>query len=332
MTQGTILVVGGAGYVGSHAAKALSSAGYQPIVLDNLSRGHREFVRWGNLIVGDVRDRALLDRIFSKHRIDAVMHFAALAYVDESVGDPGSYYDVNVGGTRVLLDAMVNANVLALVFSSTCAIYGEVGEAAIDEELPPRPINPYGMTKLVCERMMDDYGVAHGLRSIRLRYFNSAGGDPELEIGEDHEPETHLIPLILDAALGRRASISIFGTDYPTPDGTAVRDYIHVADLADAHVRALKDLLGGGSSAALNLGTGSGTSVAELVAAAEQLVGHAIPVERTNRRSGDPARLVADPARAAQRLGWSAQRSDTATILRDALAWRQKRFGAPRRP
>ena len=329
MTHSSILVVGGAGYVGSHAAKALAAAGHRPLVLDNLSRGHREFVRWGDLIVGDLRDRVLLDRIFRENRIDAVMHFAALAYVGESVSDPGSYYDVNVGGTRVLLDAMIAARIPALVFSSTCAIYGEVGDAAIDEALPPRPINPYGMTKLVCERMMDDYGTAHGLRSIRLRYFNAAGGDPQLEIGEDHEPETHLIPLILDAALGRRQSISIFGSDYSTPDGTAVRDYIHVADLADAHVRALEDLLRGGSSAALNLGTGKGTSVAELVAAAEQLVGRSIRVERADRRAGDPARLVADATKAAQRLGWSPRVSDTVTILRDALAWRQKRFGAP---
>ena len=254
------------------------------------------------------------------------MHFAALAYVGESSAEPGRYYDVNVNGTRTLLDAMVAAGVGAIVFSSTCAVYGEPATATISEATRPDPINPYGMTKLVCERMMDDFGRAHDLRSIRLRYFNAAGGDPDLDVGEDHEPETHLIPLVLDAAMGRRPSITIFGDDYPTPDGTAIRDYIHVADLARAHVAALGRLLGGSATTALNLGTGRGVSVAELIACAEQVTGTTINTSIGARRPGDPARLVADPGRAGELLGWSAARSDLATILGDAWAWHRQRF------
>jgi UDP-glucose-4-epimerase GalE len=325
-----ILVVGGAGYVGSHAAKALNAVGHEVVVFDNLSRGHREFVRWGPLVVGDVRDRAALDQVFRSHTIDAVLHFAALAYVGESVERPGLYYDVNVNGTRNLLDAMVAARVEAIVFSSTCAIYGEPGTDTISESVNPNPINPYGMTKLVCERMMDDFGHAHGLRSVRLRYFNAAGDDPDLEVGEDHEPETHLIPLVLDAAMGRRPSLSILGGDYPTPDGTAIRDYIHVLDLADAHVRALDRLLAGGDTASVNLGTGRGSSVAEVVATAGNVTGNAIPTLSRPRRPGDPARLVADASRARDLLGWSPCRSDLSTILSDAWRWHLHRFGRQR--
>lgn len=323
-----ILITGGAGYVGSHTSKALAARGHDSVVFDNLSRGHREFVRWGPLIVGDVRDPAALDAVFKAHRIDAVLHFAALAYVAESVTEPGRYYDVNVNGTRTLLDAMNTAGVGAMVFSSTCAIYGEPATATISEETRPAPINPYGMSKLVCERMMDDFGHAHGLRSIRLRYFNAAGCDPDLEIGEDHQPETHLIPLVLDAAIGRRASITIFGTDFPTPDGTPVRDYVHVGDLADAHVRAVDSLLAGASTTALNLGTGRGVSVAELIATAERVTGHTIPTIRSARRPGDPGLLIANPSLAKAELGWSAKRSDLETILGDAWGWHQHRFGA----
>ena len=321
-----ILIAGGAGYVGSHAAKALAAAGHDGVVFDNLSRGHREFVRWGKLHEGDIRDGAALDAVFAAYRFDAVMHFAALAYVGESVTQPGRYYDVNVGGTRSLLDAMVRAGVGRIVFSSTCAVYGEPDTASITEQTRPDPINPYGMTKLVCERMIEDFGAAHSMQSVRLRYFNAAGGDPDGEIGEDHTPETHLIPLVLDAAMGRRPAISIFGSDYPTPDGTAIRDYIHVSDLADGHVRALQHLLSGGSSMSINLGTGQGASVAELIATAASVTGLHIPTETAARRAGDPARLVADPSQAKAILGWSAKRSDLRTILTDAWAWHRRRF------
>jgi UDP-arabinose 4-epimerase len=232
-----ILITGGAGYVGSHCAKALGELGHDGVIFDSLLFGHREFVRWGNLIEGDIRDAAALDAVFAADRFDGVMHFAALAYVGESVTAPGKYFDVNVNGTRVLLDAMVRAGVRTIVFSSSCAIYGEPVSMPITENTAPNPINPYGFTKLVCERMMDDFGRAYGLKSARLRYFNAAGADPAAEIGEDHDPETHIIPLVLDAAAGMRPAVTVFGTDYPTPDGTALRDYIHVCDLARACTR-----------------------------------------------------------------------------------------------
>ena len=296
-------------------------------MLDNLVFGHREFVRWGPLIEGDIRDAAALDTVFSRERIDAVMHFAALAYVGESVTAPGRYYDVNVNGTRVLLDAMVRARVPAIVFSSSCAIYGEPEAMPIRETTPARPINPYGFTKLVCERMMDDFERAHGLRSARLRYFNAAGADPALEIGEHHEPETHLIPLILDVALGRRPAVQIFGTDYPTPDGTAVRDYVHICDLARAHVLALAHLLDGGGTTAVNLASGRGVSVREVVDGACVVTGRPIEARRVGRRPGDPSILVADASAAREQLGWTAERSDLATILADAWRWHVHRFG-----
>ena len=326
-----ILIAGGAGYVGSHAAKALAAVGHQGIVFDNLSRGHREFARWGPLFEGDIRDGAALDAVFAAHRIDAVIHFAALAYVGESVTQPGPYYDVNVGGTRSLLDAMVRAGVGRIVFSSSCAVYGEPGTAGITEETRPEPINPYGMTKLVCEHMIKDFGAAHGIRSVCLRYFNAAGGSPDREIGEDHTPETHLIPLVLDAAIGRRPAISVFGSDYPTPDGTAIRDYIHVCDLADAHVRAIGHLVRSGDSAIFNLGTGKGASVSEIIAAARAATGLDIPTKFAPRRPGDPARLVADPGRARAALGWSATSSDLPNIMSDAWAWHRERFGSSQR-
>jgi len=245
-----ILITGGAGYVGSHCAKALAVAGHDGVVFDNLLFGHRESVRWGPLIEGDIRDASALESVFSEYRFDAVMHFAALAYVGESVTAPGQYYDVNVHGTQTLLNTMVRAGVPLLIFSSSCAIYGEPDNMPISESTAPNPINPYGFSKLICERMMDDFGYAHGIRSARLRYFNAAGADPTAEIGEDHDPETHLIPLVLDAACGRRADVTVFGTDYPTTDGTAVRDYVHVDDLARAHVLALQHLLDNGDTIA----------------------------------------------------------------------------------
>jgi UDP-arabinose 4-epimerase len=322
-----ILITGGAGYVGSHCAKALAAAGHEGVVFDNLLFGHREFVRWGKLMEGDIRDAKALDAAFSAHRIDAVMHFAALAYVGESVSVPGRYYDVNVHGTRVLLDAMVRAGIHAVVFSSSCAIYGEPDCMPIGEGTFLNPINPYGFTKFVCERMMDDFGRAHGVKSARLRYFNAAGADPTAEIGEDHSPETHLIPLVLDAALGVRPAVRVFGTDYPTPDGTALRDYVHVSDLARAHVLALQHLLDRGESIAVNLGTGEGASVRQVIETVQKITGRDVPVRDAPRRPGDPSALVADPKLAREVLSWTSQRSDLATIISDAWRWHSKRFG-----
>ena len=321
-----ILITGGAGYVGSHCAKALTGAGHEGVVFDNLLFGHREFVRWGPLIEGDIRDAEALNSVFSNYRFDAVMHFAALAYVGESVTAPGRYYDVNVNGTRTLLDAMLRAGVRSIVFSSSCTIYGEPDTIPISEHKALNPINPYGFTKLVCERIMQDFGHAHGLKSARLRYFNAAGADPAVEIGEDHDPETHLIPLVLDAASGKRPDVAVFGTDYPTPDGTAVRDYIHVCDLADAHVLALKYLLDDRESIAVNLGTGRGASVCQVINAARRITGSEIVARNESRRAGDPPILVADAQRADEILGWAPQRSDLATIINDAWRWHSKRF------
>jgi UDP-glucose 4-epimerase len=321
-----ILITGGAGYVGSHCAKAASGKGHEIVVFDSLLFGHREFVRWGELIIGDIRDAAALDAVFSNHRIDAVMHFAALAYVGESVTDPNKYYDVNVNGTRILLDAMVRGGVDKIVFSSSCATYGEPTGVPINESTRQNPINPYGFTKVICERMMDDFGRAHRLRSVRLRYFNAAGAQPTAEIGEDHGPETHLIPLVLDAAIGRRPDVTIFGTDYPTSDGTAIRDYIHVVDLARAHTLALEYLLNGGETVALNLGNGKGASVREVIDTARKITGRDISAIDAPRRPGDPAVLVADARKAHDVFGWAAQRSDLTTIIADAWRWHSLRF------
>jgi UDP-glucose-4-epimerase GalE len=326
-----ILITGGAGYVGSHCAKALAAEGHDGIVFDNLTFGHREFIRWGRLIEGDIRDAAALDAVFSTQPIDAVMHFAALAYVGESLTVPGRYYDVNVHGMRVLLDAMVRAGVRVIVFSSSCAVYGEPNCIPIVESTRPDPINPYGFTKLVCERMMDDFDRAYGLKSARLRYFNAAGAEPTAEIGEDHNPETHLIPLMLEVASGMRPSIPVFGTDYPTPDGTAIRDYVHVCDLAGAHVLALQRLLDHGETIAVNLGTGRGVSVRQMIDVVRDVTGRPIAVHNAPRRPGDPSVLVADPTKASELLGWRPQRSDPATIIDDAWRWYRKRFIAGER-
>lgn len=323
-----ILITGGAGYVGSHCAKALAAARHEGIVFDSLLFGHREFVRWGKLIEGDIRDAAALDAVFAANRIDAVMHFAALAYVGESVMAPGLYYDVNVHGTRVLLDAMTRAGVRVIVFSSSCAIYGEPDHMPINESTLLNPINPYGFTKLVCERMMDDFGRAHNLKSARLRYFNAAGAEPTAEIGEHHNPETHLIPLVLDAASDVSREVQIFGTDYPTPDGTALRDYIHVCDLARAHVLALQHLLNRGETIAVNLGSGQGVSVRQVVDTVRTVTGRDVLVRDTPRRPGDPAVLVADATKAREVLGWVPERRDLATIVADAWRWHGKRFGS----
>ena len=323
-----VLITGGAGYVGSHCAKALSRAGHHGVVLDNLHFGHRDLVRWGPLVEADIRDAQALKTVFAGEQFDAVLHFAALAYVGQSVTEPGVYYDVNIHGTRTLLSAMIDAGVSKIVFSSSCAIYGEPAALPITEQTRPDPINPYGFSKLVCERMMDDFGRAHGLRSVRLRYFNAAGADRDGDTGEDHDPETHLIPLVIDAALGSRPPVKVFGTDYPTTDGTAVRDYVHVTDLADAHVKALDHLLAGGETLAVNLGVGRGISVAEIIDAVRRITGRTVAFETAPRRAGDPAALVADPTLAADRLGWTAHCSGLDDLIRDAWAWHLKRFSA----
>jgi UDP-arabinose 4-epimerase len=319
-----ILVTGGAGYVGSHACKVLARAGYRPVVFDNLSRGRREAVRWGPLVEGDLADEARLTAALGEHRVSAVMHFAAYAYVGESVAEPALYYRNNLGGTLSLLEAMRHAGVGEIVFSSTCATYGTPDAVPIREDSPQRPVNPYGETKLAIERALHWYGEAYGIRSAALRYFNAAGADPDGEIGECHEPETHLVPLVLQAALGRRPQIDIYGTDYPTPDGTAIRDYVHVQDLAVAHLCALERLRGGGGNIAVNLGTGHGRSVREVIAAAEAATGRKVPAQAAPRRPGDPPALVADPSLAAEILGWRPQHSDLDTIIRTAFAWQTR--------
>lgn len=326
----TILVTGGAGYIGSHAVLALKQAGYGVIVLDNLVYGHRELVETvlkTELVVGDTNDRALLDDLFSSRDIAAVMHFAAYAYVGESVTDPGKYYRNNVVGTLTLLEAMVAANIKKFVFSSTCATYGVPHEVPIREDHPQSPINPYGASKLMVERILADFDTAHEFKSVCFRYFNAAGADPDGQLGEDHNPETHLIPLVLQTALGKRDSISVFGTDYPTPDGTCVRDYIHVTDLASAHVLGLEYLLNGGDSQAFNLGNGSGFSVKQVIEAAETVTGKSIKVTECDRRPGDPPALVGSSEKAKSILGWQSQYADIQQIMTHAWNWHQKRHG-----
>jgi UDP-arabinose 4-epimerase len=323
MTQ-SVLVTGGAGYVGSHACKALAGAGYLPVVYDNLSRGHREAVCWGPLVEGDLHDVPRLVAALRTHNIAAVMHFAALAYVGESMADPETYYRNNVGGTLALLTAMREAEVGTIVFSSTCAVYGVPDRLPIAEATAKGPLNPYGETKLAIERVLHWYNLCYGLRFAALRYFNAAGADPDGEIGENHEPETHLIPRVLRAALGTAEAVEVYGTDYATPDGTAIRDYIHVTDLADAHVRALGYLAGGGESGALNLGTGQGCSVRQVIAAVERIAGRPVPFRETARRAGDPPELVADPGLARIRFGWQPRHSDLDTIIATALAWERR--------
>jgi UDP-arabinose 4-epimerase len=322
----SILVTGGAGYIGAHACKALAKAGYEPVAYDNLIYGHKEAVRWGPFVEGDIGDRTKVAETIRRHEIGAVMHFAAFAYVGESVEQPEKYFQNNVVNTLAMLEAMRATGVKQIVFSSTCATYGLPEQMPIREDTPQRPVNPYGETKLMVERALFWYGVAHGLRSVALRYFNAAGADPDGEIGEDHEPETHLIPLILDAATGRRPHIGVFGTDYPTADGSAIRDYIHVQDLADAHVRALRYLGDGGESRAFNLGTGHGHSVRETIEAARRVTGRAIPSKDSPRRPGDPPVLVADAGLAKEKLGWVPALGSLEHIIGTAWAWHQKRF------
>lgn len=322
--SGTVLVTGGAGYVGSHCCRAFAEAGWKVAVFDNLSRGWEDFVRWGSLIVGDLLDPPAIEGALEAVRPDAVAHFAAYAYVGESVADPGLYYRNNVTGTLNLLDAMRVAGVGRLVFSSTCATYGVPQRIPIDEDHPQAPINPYGRSKLMVERVLADHEAAHGLNYVALRYFNAAGADPSGELGERHEPETHVIPLAIAAAMRGDDSFRIFGDDFDTRDGTAVRDYIHVADLADAHLKALAWLGDGGRSDVFNLGTGVGTTVAEIAAAVERRSGR--PLNRTvvGRRDGDPPALVAAAEKARRVLGWAPVQSDIDTIVQTAWRWHER--------
>ncbi len=329
-----VLVTGGAGYVGSHSCKALAAAGLVPVTYDNLGRGHREVVKWGPFEHGDIRDRGRLDEVMRRHRPAAILHCAAIAYVGESVMDPASYYDNNVAGSLVLFEAARAAAIDSVVFSSSCTVYGVPPAMPVTEDMPYAPISPYGRTKMIVEGMLRDFEVAYGMRSIVLRYFNASGADPGCETGEDHDPEPHLIPRALMAAAGELSHLDILGTDYPTPDGTAVRDYIHVTDLADAHVRALRELLAGGASDTLNLGTGRGYSVRAIVAAIERITGKTVPVRMEPRRPGDPAALWAAPGRAKTRLGCELSHSDLDTIIATAWTWhrRPKRTGAQGAP
>ncbi|HXH48578.1 MAG TPA: UDP-glucose 4-epimerase GalE [Terriglobia bacterium] len=316
-----VLVTGGAGYIGSQTAKALARAGHEGVVLDNLATGHREAVKWGPFIEGDLGDKEMLAKIFKEHRIEAVIHFAASLLVGESVTNPQKYFWNNVVNTLLLLDAMKACGVKHIVFSSSAAVYGSPEKLPIPEDHPMRPVSPYGDSKLCMERAIRWYCVAYGLRGVALRYFNAAGADLEGELGEEHDPESHLVPLVVKSALGQRPDVEVYGTDYPTPDGTAIRDYIHVVDLADAHVRALEYLAGGGESTELNLGTGEGHSVREVVAGVGKLCEGRVPAKDAPRRAGDPAVLVADPSKARQVLGWKPQYSDLDTIIQSAWKW-----------
>lgn len=314
-TPRKVLVVGGAGYIGSHMVKALLEAGHHPITFDNLSHGHLDAVLGGTFIEGDLADRNALDAVFVEHAIDAVMHFASFIEVGESMRLPGKYYANNVANTLNLLEAMVAHQVTALVFSSTAAIFGEPQAIPIDEAHPKHPLNPYGRSKLMVEQMLEDFERAHGLHSVCLRYFNAAGCDPQGRIGERHHPETHLIPLAIQAALGQRDALSIFGNDYDTPDGTCIRDYIHVDDLCSAHLLALEHLLHEPRSLALNLGNGTGFSVQEVIHTVSEVSGIRVPTRLAPRRAGDPARLVADSRAAQQQLGWQPHYTQLATIV-----------------
>lgn len=318
-----VLVTGGAGYIGSHACKALRAAGYVPVTFDNLVTGWQEAVKFGPFVQGDLLDRAALDAAFAAWQPVAVMHFAALSQVGESMSLPGKYWRNNVLGSLNLIEAACAAGCLDFVFSSTCATYGDHDNVVLDEDTPQHPINAYGASKRAIEDMLRDFGASNGLRSVIFRYFNVAGGDPDAEVGEFHRPETHLIPLMLDAIDGRRGALTIFGTDYPTPDGTCVRDYVHVCDLVDAHVLGLRWLRDDKGSRVFNLGTGTGFSVREVVAASRSVTNRDVPMVEGPRRAGDCTKLVSGSTRAAAELGWTPQRSDMATMIADAWRWHQ---------
>ena len=319
-----ILIVGGAGYIGSHINKELNHQGYETIIFDNLSFGHPEFVKWGNFQEGDLGNIEEIRKLFKEYPIDAVMHFAAFTYVGESVEDPQKYYLNNLRNTLNLLQVMLEEDVKYFVFSSTCATYGTPEEIPITENHPQNPINPYGKGKLMVEQILADYSMAYGLKYASLRYFNAAGADPETEIGELHQPETHLIPLILDVAMGKREKIQVYGTDYSTPDGTCIRDYIHVMDLADAHIKALEYLKKGGKSDVFNLGNGQGFSVREVIETSQKVTGKTIKVEEVERREGDPPVLVGSSSKAQEILNWHPRYDDLAVIIETAWKWHQK--------
>ncbi|MCH2076140.1 MAG: UDP-glucose 4-epimerase GalE [Rhodobacteraceae bacterium] len=319
----TVLVTGGAGYIGAHACKALQQVGYVPVTFDNLSTGHAEAVKFGPLFKGDLTDRSSIDAAFQEHRPHAVLHFAALSQVGESVTDPGRYWRENVGGALNLIEATVAAGVMNFVFSSTCATYGDQDGVVLTEDTDQRPMNAYGGSKLAIEQMLADF-VPKGLEAVIFRYFNVAGADPDADVGEDHDPETHLIPLVIDAIAGRRGPLTIFGTDYDTPDGTCIRDYVHVSDLADAHVKGLEWLTAGKGSRTFCLGTGTGFSVREVIDAAKAVTNAEVPHSEGARRAGDAARLVCGSERAKTELGWTPTRSDMVTMLRDAHRWHEK--------
>ncbi len=325
-----VLVVGGAGYIGSHTALALAEAGHTPVVFDNLEHGHEWAVQWGPLVNGDLADHDLLVNTMRDHRIEAVIHFAGYINVGESVLNPRKYFDNNVTKSLGLLNAMLDSDVGMIIFSSSCAIYGEPLYLPLDESHSQNPISPYGDTKLSVERMLRWYGAAYGLKWAALRYFNAAGADPESRIGERHDPETHLIPLAIEAALGRRAPIQIFGTDYPTPDGTNIRDYSHVLDLASAHVNAISYLERGGTSRGLNLGSGTGYSVREIIRSVERIGGTPVPYREGPRRAGDPPELVADATLARRLLDWTPVYTDLDEIVRTAWAWHAGEQVVPR--
>jgi UDP-glucose 4-epimerase len=330
MRNGVILVVGGAGYIGSHLVLALQESGYPVLVLDNLSRGHRDIVEdilGAKLVVGDIGDRAFLDEVFAVYPIVAVFHFAAYAYVGESLIAPNLYYQNNVANTLTLLEAMRKAGINQLVFSSTCAVYGVPEIIPIPEDHPRRPINTYGTSKSMAEQIIADYHAAYHLNYVCFRYFNAAGADPEGRIGEDHDPEPHLIPLILETALGRRDSIQIFGTDYPTEDGTCIRDYIHVCDLVKAHLFGLEYLFGGGESTVFNLGNGNGFSVRQVIETSKRVTGKSIRVVEKSRRLGDPPVLVGDAGKAKRLLGWHPHHRNLEEIMTHAWKWHCKRHG-----
>jgi UDP-arabinose 4-epimerase len=320
-----VLVTGGAGYIGSHTCKILALEGYLPIAFDNLSSGHAWAAKWGPLERGDILDRTALDRVIEKYRPSACLHFAAFSNVGESTSDPGKYYRNNVAGSLTLLEALRDHGVNQFVLSSTSATYGVPAKIPVDETSTQVPINPYGASKLMVERMLVDFHAAHRLRSVMLRYFNAAGADRDVEIGEDHDPETHLVPLVLDAACGDRGPITVFGTDYETPDGTCIRDYIHVTDLAKAHFLALKALEQGLMHRAFNLGNGHGYSVREVIASVERVTGLPVPVRFGERRTGDPARLISNSQRAANELQWKPHVTGLDDIISTAWEWNQKR-------
>ncbi|KEO61093.1 UDP-glucose 4-epimerase GalE [Thioclava indica] len=318
-----VLVTGGAGYIGAHACKALSKAGYVPVCFDNFSTGWKQAVKYGPLEEGDLADRARLDEVFTQYKPIAVMHFAALSLVGESMSNPAKYWSQNVNNALNLIEATIAADCKHFVFSSTCATYGDQDGVVLNEDTPQRPINAYGGSKRAIEDMLRDFGASHGLHSVIFRYFNVAGADPDGEVGEQHVPETHLIPLMLDAIDGKRAALTVFGSDYPTPDGTCVRDYVHVCDLVDAHVLGLRWLEQDKGNAVFCLGSGKGFSVREVIDASRSVTNRDVPIVEGERRAGDAASLVSGSRRALSDLGWAPQRSDMATMIADAWRWHQ---------